>query len=79
MRWDIPEPFTIEGWIVMDGAGGGFIAFRRDTAGDKVNLVCATSPAEVRAGVARADGVRPIELATRARRRRPGGHLRSVS
>jgi hypothetical protein len=80
MRWDIPQPFTIEGWIVMDGAGGGFIAFRRDTAGDKVNLACATSPAELRARVARGDGARPIEFATRQPRRRPlGGHLRSVS
>lgn len=80
MRWDLAQPFTIAGWIVIDGAGGGFIAIREIPQPDRDNLVCGATKAKVRAAVADADGIRPIELATRQRRRRrPDNHLRSVS
>lgn len=56
MIWDCPQPFPIEGWFIMDGAGGGFIAPRQDDSADKVNIV-------------RADkGFRPARMGRRGRR-----------
>ncbi|MFI6319720.1 hypothetical protein ACIBG8_19455 [Nonomuraea sp. NPDC050556] len=77
MTWDAPQPFEIQGWIVIDGAGGGFIALRLVAQADKVNVVCGKEAPDVRKRIAQADGVTPIEQATRQRRnRRPGATTR---
>ncbi|GAA0914915.1 hypothetical protein [Nonomuraea longicatena] len=64
MRWDSPQPFLIKGWIVMDGAGGGFIALRVATQADTANVVCAADADALRRGVARVNGITTLRPVT---------------
>ncbi|WP_327089555.1 hypothetical protein OIE66_02725 [Nonomuraea sp. NBC_01738] len=82
MRWDSPQPFTVDGWIVMDGAGGGFIALRIAEQADKVNLVCSIDAPGLRRGIAQADGIpqrRPADRRAADRRADRIGSLRAAS
>jgi hypothetical protein len=76
MRWAHPQPFRIKGWIVTDGAGGGFTAIRISHRADKVNVVCADDADALRRGVARAEGITTPQLADRQPSRH--AHLRGV-
>ncbi len=77
MRWDNPQPFVIEGWIVMDGAGGGYIAMRIAAQADRVNVVCAKDAQALRRRIACVEGITPLQLVTRQPRGR--AHPRAVS
>lgn len=77
MRWDNPQPLLIDGWIIMDGSGGGYIALRIAPQTNRDNIVCAADAPTLRQRVASADGITPLQLVTRQRRGR--GHLREVS
>jgi hypothetical protein len=76
MRWAHPQPFRIQGWIVMDGAGGGFMAIRISDHPGRANVVCADDADALRRGVARAEGITTPQLADRQPSRR--AHLRGV-